>query len=410
MGSDFVIWRATVNSVSWFFCSVICVLGFAGCSDDEDPTADAGSVPDAGLVPDGAVRIETCGVDVHQHFATNAPFDDSAAVMIETMAAVGYAHSLVMTPPIAYPDTAPAGSANYTYLDPSRGGGPSLRDVVRANPEHFSLVAGGGRLNRWIHGAVVSGIEPEEADLDEFERVAEEILDDGAVGFGEMAVLHLSIEATHPFISIPADHAYFLRLAEVAARRGVPIDIHAEMVDGVTIAFPADLPRNARGVSCFRNTADVRNPGNNPVEIDDMMVSFERLLAHDRGAAIIWSHVGWDNIGHMTAERLRELMNTHSNLHLSLKMLGDPSPGCQLSTNRPLDPADGTLRPEWGALIEDFADRIVIGADTFFSTSDTGFAAAAVANTRGTWAIVDQLDPETAWRVACDTPRRIFGL
>ncbi len=375
--------------------SLIFALVFA-CSG-----ADANSVPDEG------VGIETCGVDVHQHFARNDPFDVGAAAMIDAMGAVGYARSLVMTPPIADPDTAPMGAANYIYLDPSQSGGPSLSDMVRAHPEHFSLVAGGGILNRWIHRAAVSGIAPEDAELDEFERAAEDIIDDGAVGFGEMAVLHLSIEATHPFIMVPADHAYFLRLAEVAARLGVPIDIHAEMVDGVTIAIPDGLPRNARGRSCFRSIA---NGGNNPVEIPDTMAGFERLIAHDRGAAIVWSHVGWDNIGHMTAERLRELLNAHPNLNLSLKMLDDPSPGCQVAANRPLDPADGSLRPEWRALIEDFADRVVLGADTFFGDSGTGPAAVAAANTHGTWAIVDQLEPATAIKVACETPRRLFGL
>jgi hypothetical protein len=366
--------------------------------------------PDAGPPPDGGLGIETCGVDVHQHFAHNSSFDVGASSMIEGMEAVGYAHSLVMPPPIADPGTAPEGAANWIYTERSRDGGPSLLETVQADPEHFSLVAGGGILNRWIHGAVVSGIEPDEAELYAFERAAEDILDDGAVGFGEMAALHLSIEATHPFIMIPADHAYLLRLAEVAGRRGVPIDIHAEMVDGVTIAIPDDLPRNALGRSCFRSTANETNPGNNPVEIADMMVGFERLLAHDPSAAIIWSHVGWDNIGHMTTERLRELMSAYPNLYLSLKMLDDPSPGCQLIANRPLDPTDGSLRPEWEALIEDFAERVVIGADTFFGDPSTEPASVAAPNTRGTWALVDRLAPETATMVACENPRRLFGL
>jgi hypothetical protein len=103
-------------------------------------------------------------------------------------------------------------------------------------------------------------------------------------------------------------------------------------------------------------------------------------------------------------------MVAHPNLYLSLKMLDDPSPGCQLAANRPLDPADGSLRPEWRALIEEYSERVVIGADTFFGDADAGFAAAAAANTRGTWAIVDQLDPTTAFQVACETPRQIFGL
>ncbi len=364
-----------------------------------DATADA-TARDASIPPDAG---GPCGVDVHQHLVANRPFDESVLALLATMDEVGIATSLLMPPPFADPDSA-ATSSHYTYLEPSAEGGSSLLAIVRAHPGRLALVAGGGALNPTVHASAVSGIAPEAADLDAFEAAAERVLDDGAVGFGEMATLHLSIVASHSFISAPADHPYLLRLAELAARRGVPIDVHAEMVDGHTVLVPEDLPINAMGRSCFRNEA---MGGNNPAALEDTIAGLERLLAH-APAVIVWSHVGWDNIGDMTAARLDALMRAHPNLHLSLKMLDDPSPGCQLADNRPLDPTTGALRPEWRALLEAHADRVLLGADEFFGGAVAGTSGAP--STRGTWAILERLDPELARRVACENPRRVYGL
>ena len=60
------------------------------------------------------------------------------------------------------------------------------------------------------------------------------MIKDGALGFGEITALHLSFRRTHPFEETPPDHPLYVLLADIAARLGVPIDIHMEAVSGGT--------------------------------------------------------------------------------------------------------------------------------------------------------------------------------
>ena len=72
-----------------------------------------------------------------------------------------------------------------------------------------------------------------------------------------------------------------LRLAEIAAQLGVPIDLHME-------AVRADMPAPPRFLE--------RSP-NNPPTLKANIDRFRALLASNRKASIIWSHSGWDNTG-----------------------------------------------------------------------------------------------------------------
>lgn len=52
----------------------------------------------------------------------------------------------------------------------------------------------------------------------------------------------------------------------------------------------------------------------------------------------------------------------HPNLYMSLR----PGPVGRAPQNHPLRPA-GALKPEWRQLLQDFADRFVIGTDQFIA-------------------------------------------
>ena len=280
------------------------------------------AVPDA---PPG-VAISQCSVDVHQHFAGNVDFAAAAPAMLATMDALGIRTALVMPPPQEALSVGTPGGAHYDYLDASAGGGPSLSDLVRDNPDRFALVAGGGLLNPLIHEAVLAGQPVSDSQLDQLEDMAKTILADGAKGFGELAVLHLSFLETHAFMSIPADHPMVLRLASVAAEHGVPLDIHLEAVERATVAVPDEfLPTTPMGGHCFMG------PNNNPDAVTNNIAGFERLLDHSYQAAcatgdcdrarIVWSHVGWDNVGDLDVDLVARLIADHPNLYPSLKLL-----------------------------------------------------------------------------------------
>ena len=360
-------------------------------------------------------ELSLCSVDVHQHFASNVPFDTAARAMLEAMDAIGIRTALVMPPPQEAESIASSG-AHYEYFDPSAGGGPSLLDMVRDNPDRFALVAGGGLLNSAAHEAVLSGEDATTAQLDQLQIDAEAMLADGAKGFGELSGLHFSLEETHPFLSIPADHPMFLRLATVAAEHGVPIDIHLETVARASIDVPADfLPTTPNGAPCFLA------PNNNPDTVSNNVQGFENLLEHSHAAAcaagdcdkarVIWSHIGWDNVGDLDVDLIARLIEAHPNLYLSLKLLDQPS-FCQLGDNRPLADTDGdgtydTMLASWASLIAENPQRFVLGADEFFADgSDT----IGTSSTNGTWTLLAHLPADAQRAVACDNPRRLYNL
>ena len=193
-----------------------------------------------------------------------------------------------------------------------------------------------------------------------FAHAARAILAAGARGFGELTALHLSFRPGHPFEVAPPDHPLFLLLADIAAERGVPIDLHME---AVAHERPTPPPLRARGEG-------------NPERLGETIAALERLLAHNRKAPILWSHLGWDNTGQRGPRLTRRLLAAHSNLYMSVKVWGQrvqPRQGGKAAggggggagRNAPGNPMrpDGTVKPQWLALFEAFPDRFLIGSD-----------------------------------------------
>jgi predicted TIM-barrel fold metal-dependent hydrolase len=234
-----------------------------------------------------------------------------------------------------------------------------------------------------IQESVRSGTVTEETRRG-FEAKALEILKAGAVGFGELTAEHLSFYGRHPYEAAPPDHPLFRLLADVAARHGVPIDLHME-------AVPRDMFLPER----FLSPPD-------PGVLRENIAAFGRLLAHNRQARIVWSHAGWDNTGHRTVELMRRLLAAHSNLYLSVKVAPSGVVG-----SRPLD-ASGTIRPEWLDLLRAFPERVVIGSDQFYGSLRV--ARVRPWSAGGARAFLDGLPPDLARRVGRDNALRIYGL
>ena len=98
----------------------------------------------------------------------------------------------------------------------------------------------------------------------------------------------------------------------------------------------------------------------NPASFQANLAAFERLLAHNRNARIVWAHAGSDMLGQWTVSLSRMLVAKHPNLFMSLRMVPGRAP-----QNHPLTPND-QIKPEWRQLLNDFPDRFVIGGDQFF--------------------------------------------
>jgi hypothetical protein len=254
--------------------------------------------------------------------------------------------------------------------------------ILKKHPNRFAFLGGGGTLNPMIHEAVKTGRTTPEL-RERFLRAAAEILDAGALGFGEMATLHFSFFDQHPFEEAPPDHELFRLLADFAARRNVPIDLHMEPVE-LEMALPPGLRRPP-----------------NPERVQPNVQALERLLAHNREARILWAHAGWEHTGQGKVDLFRRLLKAHGNLYLSLKAHPHST-----DANRPL--VDGKLRLEWRGLICEFPDRFLLGSDQFYGIP--GKTREFPRSEGASRLILSQLPLDVARKVASGNAERVYGL
>jgi len=256
----------------------------------------------------------------------------------------------------------------------------------------FVYLGGGGALNSFIHRHKNTSTVTE-AVKRKFAAEAEQIIDSGAVGFGEMASLHMSAVRGHPYEFVPADHPLFQVLADVAAKRDVPIDLHMDAVEG-------EMPTPSRFAS-----------PPNPPRLADTMGALARLLAYNPKARIVWAHGGSDPLGAMTPAAIDRLMNVHPNLFVSLRIVGPRAP----MMNKALTSAG--LDPDWKDLLTRHADRFVIGTDSFILSPHVRgggpgvrFAERNLPKLRATVHFHSLLPPGIAAKIGRDNAMQIYRL
>lgn len=322
------------------------------------------------LVAPAALRAQASATifDTHVHPVRSLRRGGSVSGIISTalreMDQLGVSHAILLPPPYAEHDAKTYGLAE-------------LSSAVRGQPR-LAFAAGGESLNPMLHGVTADRVSAD--NLRRFTAEAEKIAAAGAAAFGEIAVEHFSSgRGGHPYESIPPDHPLMLALADVAARNGLPIEMHMEAVPQ-DMAFPANRQR-----------------GPNPQTLRANIGGFERLLAHNRQARIVWAHAGWDLSGMRTPALMQGLLQRHANLFMNIKSdrAGDPA-------TAPLD-GSGRLKPVWLALLRAAPGRFCIGSDQFIS--DGGADRMQQARR-----IVDALPPDLAMAVAGGNARQIYRL
>jgi hypothetical protein len=292
----------------------------------------------------------------------------------------------------------PAGIAKMVLMPPPQvhGSPPpfdheSFAFAVKRHPARLAFLGGGGSLNPMIQEAAGETTVSDRLRR-RFEEKADEIIREGAVGFGEMAAHHLSHLPGHPYESVAADHPLFLLLADIAARHDLVIDLHLDVV-----------------------AEDMKAPewlaSPNPSTFRANLAPFERLLEHNRKAKIAWAHAGSDMLGHWTVELSRRLLETHPNLYMSIRM----GPG-RAPENHPLT-GDGRIKAEWLRLLQDFPDRFVIGGDQFIASPaarGTGpgmtFAQRAAMIRQRTRMLLNVLPSDLARKIGYENAIRLYKL
>lgn len=267
---------------------------------------------------------------------------------------------------------------------------PVLAELVRLHPDRFVLAAGGDVLNPMIHDT-----KPDEVTDEiraKFKAEAEKLIKMGVKCFGEIAALHVSFSKAHVYEETPPDHPLLLLLADIAAQHDIPIDFHME-------AVPQDMDTR-QGL--------LKASPNNPQRMKGNIAGFEKLLAHNRKARILWRHLGWDNTGGKTPELIERLLKENPNLYLAIRIAerprdagGDPIP------NRVVDDR-WQIRPEWLELFKRFPDRFTIGSDEFITIE--GDDTHMPQSFEETWRIIGQLPPDLRAKIGRDNAMRVYGL
>jgi hypothetical protein len=266
-----------------------------------------------------------------------------------------------------------------------------LEDFIaeaRKYPDRFVVMGGGGTLNSMIHDEAGKG--PVKQKLkDRFAKRSDAIIELGAIGFGEVGVLHLAAYRGQQFESIAGDHPLFLMLADITAQHNVVIDVHFDLVMK-DMKTPRWLPQPP-----------------NPPRLKRNIEGFERFLRHNRNAKIVWAHLGSDFVGFRTPKLTRRMLNDHPNLYMSLRL----GPG-RVPSNHPMT-ANGIKRP-WLRLFEDFPDRFVIGTDQIFSLKGESLTKQHAKQReivrRQTNRFLSYLPPKLARMIAFENAERIYKI
>lgn len=127
-------------------------------------------------------------------------------------------------------------------------------------------------------------------------------------------------------------------------------------------------------------------PANAHVNVDTL----EKLIELQPGITLIWAHCGFD---HPVAD-IERLFNQYPNLY------------CDLSLREQMFDEDDQLTPEWKAILENHAERFMVGMDTYKTIRWERLPEYAE-ETRN-W--LDQLEPVAADAIARGNIDRLFPL
>ena len=305
-------------------------------------------------------------IDVHNHLYPNQgsrEFTESIRAALAQMDQVGISKMVVLPPPGGF-------CADSVFLK----AGPQ---ACGTNRSRFVFGAGND-LNEMIEGKVA------DTTARTFEQKANALVDQGAGIFGEIFIMHLLIPGLE--FGVPADHPLLLLLADIAARRDVPLDVHFDL-----IAEDQPGPEHV----------DADRAKQHPQLFHNNLPAFERLLAHNPKAKIIWEHVGGDPFGYCTPELCYQLLKKYPNLYMAMR-LGT----CKPPENTPMA-SPHELRPTWLHLFQDFPDRFMIGRDGFIKADGQPETRGAYLWTR---CLLNTLPADLARKIAYENASALFKI
>jgi|TARA_Y100000294_G_scaffold160287_1_gene163746 hypothetical protein len=233
-------------------------------------------------------------------------------------------------------------------------------------------LCGSTYLTNWMHDAYNNGYDP--ADLERrLKRLEKDLDDGGCLGVGEIGPYHFDKKGHGGIITFPLNFEPMLAVAGVAARKGVPLDIHAEP--------------NAKGGGSYE---------------EKLYGGFALLYQRYPNLKLILAHTGMTN-----PVNARRLLETYPNMMMNMKWVGGRG---ELKWGHlgPIINADRNLYEDWAKLFEDMPDRFMVGTDSRFGTRQYQGRRYGK-NIKVTRRLLGSLDPKAAAMIAHGNARRIFG-
>lgn len=263
--------------------------------------------------------------------------------------------------------------------------------IAKQYPDKIYVMAGGASLGSIIQKT--KGTRGFSRINKKFKEKAKQLIEQGAIGFGEIIVTHLCMSPKHSYQSIQPNHPLMLSLSDVAAELNVPIDIHMEALPR-TIRTPNNLLE-----ACSKN----------PDTLEANIPALEKLLDHNKKTNFVWQHIGWDNVGYMTPELLDGLLAKHSNLYLSIRIEDRPTQVASRSPmpNRIVDSAH-RIHDNWLALFEKYSDRIMVGGDEFIMSANS--KGKFPTSFESTWKFVQNLPTNLRNKIGHDNAAKVYHL
>lgn len=341
-------------------------------------TCTANTIADPFPIIDTHTHINTLSSGSFGRGAAAGSTDFSAALSaaMDRMDKAGIQRGFFLPPPSA------PGARNKYEID-------ALSFAIKKYPGRVSLIGGGGSINGMIHGTRADSVS--QNDLENLRAMANAIADQSAIAFGEIAIHHLSLKimtAQHPYESTAADHPLLRELMDIAATRNMPVDIHIDLV-------PEKMDRPNRP-AVFNST--------NPERFEANLPAFERLLAHNRNARVVWAHAGSDPLGTRGPRLQRELLARHPNLYMSIRVArGGAAPFFALDENL-------KLKPIWLELFTAYPDRFVIGSDHFHGPIGAPMRGPEENSLNNYRSMLDQIPTPVAEAIAFRNALKIYPL
>ena len=307
-------------------------------------------------------------IDTHVHLGAGYRHRNFAAGASAARAKMPGRHVamaiILPTPQIRY------GQNGYSYRE--------LRWVTGS--DRFRVAGGSGILGKMLYDSKTATTTQKES----FRALAQSLADDGIVAFGEIALYHFALPRMgNLFGYVPLEHPLLDVLGDVAAKSGIPIDVHFDVV-----------PRDAR-------LPDQLAGSGNPSYLKANLDQFKQFLLRNRDAKIVWAHVGFEATPFRTAELCAKLLRRHENLFMSIRLMkGAARPSVAMNDN-------GRLKSEWKHLFTTFPDRFVFGSESMYgSPISSRFDNQFVLYQK----LLAQLPPDVARKIASENALSIYPL